>query len=746
MERIVYRLTLDLHKNGIQRTLQGFETADKMARRISINLMSNGDTYEIPSNNVAALIYVTTPNSKEPEIHECTVEGNALVYDMLPITEEGITEMQVKLVETSLTGARKVIASPRWAVEVTKSGMEDGGAEQTEKFTALENAIARANGVYDARLVRIVIDDDCTFRAIYADGTIYENDALNKALFNGNALLSESWAIGDTGTRDGEDTNNSKYFAAASRSAAQDANQTAGNARELLDEAMMHSVYTVFDVDYETGELLYVSRNYNFDIDPETGNLTTDGGELYIPNIDETIAGQVTSWLDEHPEATTTVNDGSIGIEKFTNDAKLYAVKDYITPEMFGAVGDGVTDDSQAFHDAIMYATQNATTIIMGAKTYLFTKPLVFDTYVGRFRMIGSSKADGNKATILKYTGDGYFITFNASCSFCIFENFNIKGNRNNCGIISNGTLAVTNFDNIAFSDMLTNINIHKKSGYVRFYSCNFSMSKDDGTCVILGYPETLVGTASDNNVEYVYFTECNFEGGFLNSKAVAIYFGQFIYFDKCDICNWNDTGILLYSDYSNHFVKNIIVTNLSAIRNGKNLHVINNSTDGVFDSIVFRAQCMPKDNIEPSDRIIVIEGTNLNAVNALNAEVDCRPLNNDYDFELKNITSGVVRIVRAGIGRILQENSARLKIELPCIKEEYVVQIPSGTTVYEHILNNNSPYTRKPFLLTHFMGSTPYKTELTNTYGGVLKVKYTFSEALPEHTMMYVKTSWAVY
>lgn len=199
MERIVYRLTLDLHKNGIQRTLQGFETADKMARRISINLMSNGDTYEIPSDHVAALIYVTTPSAKEPEIHECTVEGNALVYDMLPITEEGITEMQIKLVETSLSGARKVIASPRLAVEVAKSGMEDGGAEQTERFTALENAIARANGVYDARLVRIVIDDDCTFRAIYADGTIYENDALNKALFSGNALLAESWAIGEIG-------------------------------------------------------------------------------------------------------------------------------------------------------------------------------------------------------------------------------------------------------------------------------------------------------------------------------------------------------------------------------------------------------------------------------------------------------------------------------------------------------------------------------------------------------------------
>ena len=40
MEKIIYRLTLDTHKNGIQKTLQGFETADKIARRIAINQQS----------------------------------------------------------------------------------------------------------------------------------------------------------------------------------------------------------------------------------------------------------------------------------------------------------------------------------------------------------------------------------------------------------------------------------------------------------------------------------------------------------------------------------------------------------------------------------------------------------------------------------------------------------------------------------------------------------------------------------
>lgn len=64
---------------------------------------------------------------------------------------------------------------------------------------------------------------------------------------------------------------------------------------------------------------------------------------------DSVVAGAVDEWLDNHPEATTTVQDGSLTEAKFTDALKLKTIKDYVTPEMFGAKGDGVTDDTQAF-------------------------------------------------------------------------------------------------------------------------------------------------------------------------------------------------------------------------------------------------------------------------------------------------------------------------------------------------------------------------------------------------------------
>lgn len=290
----MYRKTLDVHKNGVQFMLQGFETADNLSRVIEISLMASGDAIDFPLERVEAMMYVTTPNATEPSINKCAIKDNKVIYEVLPIVEEGITTMQLKIIETNPDGATSVIASPKFSVEVSKSNLADGSAEQTTTFTALEDAVAKAKTVYDERFLRMELDSECVFRAWYADGTCYETDILQKLFLNGNVELSKSYAMGGTGVRAGEDTDNSKYYSNVAKSEALNAQDIMANSKEVLDEVKLHGVYTAFSVDFVTGEVEYVSPSFKFSINLDTGDLDAIG-QAY--SFNDEVGRIVDEWL-----------------------------------------------------------------------------------------------------------------------------------------------------------------------------------------------------------------------------------------------------------------------------------------------------------------------------------------------------------------------------------------------------------------------------------------------------------------
>lgn len=94
---------------------------------------------------------------------------------------------------------------------------------------------------------------------------------------NGYQLISKSWAVGDTGVRSGEDTDNAKYYAQQANSLNQQSLRALDNANNAVNIATQKMLGVSFEVNLNTGELMMnvldTTTNYVFSIDTTTGEL-----------------------------------------------------------------------------------------------------------------------------------------------------------------------------------------------------------------------------------------------------------------------------------------------------------------------------------------------------------------------------------------------------------------------------------------------------------------------------------------
>lgn len=140
---------------------------------------------------------------------------------------------------------------------------------------------------------------------------------------------------------------------------------TVGEARSL--EGLLVDVPTdekVYDIvaqlkadltDHVNNLLETIPKDYN-ELNRKVEDNTLGIGKLNEGGLvlkDEIIEEDINNWLNEHPEATTTVQNKSITETKISNIFLPYIKNGYVTPEMFGAVGDGVADDSGAIEQTL---------------------------------------------------------------------------------------------------------------------------------------------------------------------------------------------------------------------------------------------------------------------------------------------------------------------------------------------------------------------------------------------------------
>lgn len=185
---------------------------------------------------------------------------------------------------------------------------------------------------------------------------------------------------------------------------------------------------------------------------------------------------------------TATVQDGSLTEAKFSDGLKLKTIKDYVTPEMFGAKGDGVTDDTTALQSAV----DSGKDVFLSQGTYLIGGTVVIQNDVVLFGCGFNS--------VLKITGK--ITTDNAKHNINLhdFTVFASKSNGNAVEIIATNNALADNTLNITgvyfeFDNTVTN----STATMLYLYGVRESMISN---CVFFGsdyhYPSGSIGLKAE--------------------------------------------------------------------------------------------------------------------------------------------------------------------------------------------------------------------------------------------------------
>lgn len=228
---------------------------------IAISLTANGQPYTVPSGAavnirlakpdghyvydpaygvsddgqtvyIAVTLQMTAVSGKVSPIIEVVVNGTVagtgffvLDIDPNPVPEDAIESTDeyktIQQLAAEVAQAAQIIQNSQEAIDFLQNNSEliESVSNNAENITAVGQNIASVNTVSSG--MSYIQSTAQNIGAIQAapsaasEASAYANSA------SSSATLSESWAVGGTGTRYGEDTNNAKYYAEQAQSIGQ---------------------------------------------------------------------------------------------------------------------------------------------------------------------------------------------------------------------------------------------------------------------------------------------------------------------------------------------------------------------------------------------------------------------------------------------------------------------------------------------------------------------------------------------
>ena len=160
-------------------------------------------------------------------------------------------------------------------------------AQESESYAlqAQTQVQAISDSIYQTKRQLQIYVDDAADSAAYAEAS---RKKIENLITSDYQQLAKSYAVGDTGYREGEATDNAKYYAEqaalseetavesanTATAAASDAATVSAEAVDLMEQTRIYLTQVTFTVDFTTGNLMYnPTEAYDFTINTTTGNL-----------------------------------------------------------------------------------------------------------------------------------------------------------------------------------------------------------------------------------------------------------------------------------------------------------------------------------------------------------------------------------------------------------------------------------------------------------------------------------------
>lgn len=218
----------------------------------------------------------------------------------------------------------------------------------------------------------------------------------------------------------------------------------------------------------------------------------------------------------------------NLGARLDETDAQLANIARYYTPEMFGAVGDGVTDDTDAMQKAINAGNH----VILDNKVYKITDKLVIDHGI-KITGVNPQRMETNRP-YLDFSSCASENAIDIQYNGVHFEGFNIKGNRSlTTGIYTNSHHHF-NFTNMGIYYCKYGFNFNR-AWNITLNNCIFEFND---TCINLDGVNT-----SYSMINTIFYSSKN---GFVSNQELDYSSMTSCGFDHCD------NGIILEDSHAN--------------------------------------------------------------------------------------------------------------------------------------------------------------------------------------------------